>query len=193
MANKFKENYEKGSRGENFLSRLFPKKGYSFVAGNHDGKMVNTELIEEIFKCVYISPDDDTYTSDSHGPQVLLNDVIYTLPDMLFRKRDLEGFLWIESKLNNNENYQSVDIPCDRFHEYWMFRAATHTDVWICIILKNKNKCKVYLGEIDKIYDVVLFNSEHVIKAENQCWGKECYRVNTIWDCFYFVYEGEYD
>jgi len=96
----------------NVLEKHF---GYNFVAGERYGVIENIDFVEEMENCEYIPPEESSWFSSGHGPQLKFSrngkEIKVTMPDV-FMSRKNNLLYWIEVKRhkNNSDDFIISDI-----------------------------------------------------------------------------------
>ena len=135
----------------NFLERHF---GYVFEAGERNGNILNTDLIEEIENCEYVPP------TLKRGARLKFKrqdkEYILAMPDVLMSRNSNLGFYWIEAK-RHQRHYPKLIINKNSFDDYKiLYEKFTRQLFYVmCIVPEQDGFVDVYHCEFGN-----LLNSE---------------------------------
>lgn len=172
----FKSRLSFGQIGQNTIIKFLEKNfGYRFEAGEYNGNLVNTDLIEELEGCEYVPPK--TYSGAKLKFKKDKKEYLLTMPDVFMSRNSSSKFYWIEAKRHEYDSTEFM-IDCDNFDDYKILYEqftrqgfyvmclnpigidGTHYDLYSCEIssliktkpnILTKRGNNVYVWKIDDV------------------------------------------
>ena len=173
--NNFWSNLDKGSKAEDFLSDFLEEMfSWKFIAGNKNGKVVNSEYIEKVFNCKYLQ--EGKYEDGYHGARLQFsNGDIAIMPDLLFLSSHDETF-WVESKASFNHLYKSIDIEVNKVNSYLTIQKHCGRTVWLVLTIVNKKEktCRIYSVSMKRLNKYITINN---VKETKNSFSSLVYRI----------------